>query len=140
MQGIYILFQAAAILITALCVTYAASRMAARSRMTELGIFRALGADRTAIRRITYPTAALQSAVMLALALGVNLLISGVFSTGNYIDSTAGAVSVGELLAQILLYALSAAVFVFPSTYGGLLIFLIGFFRRPIIESSREYE
>ena len=139
-QGIYILFQAAAILITTLCVTLAASRMAARGRVTELGIFRAMGADRAAIRRITYPTAGAQSIAMLALAVGVNLFIGGFFSTGNYIDTTAGAVSAGEALLQMFLYAISAAVFVFPSTYGGLLLFLHGFFRRPIIESIREYE
>ncbi len=139
-QGIYILFQAAAILITALCVTWSASRMAARSRMTELGIFRALGADRTAVRRITYPIAAAQSMLMLVLALGVNLFINGFFSTGNYIDSTAGAVSAAELILQALLYMISAAVFVLPSTYGGLLTFLHSFFRRSIIESIREYE
>lgn len=139
-QGIYILFQAAAIMITALCVTWSASRMAARSRTTELGISRALGADRTAIRRITYPTAAAQSLLMLALAMGVNLFINGLFSTGNYINSTAGAVSVGEFFLQILLYSISAAVFVFPSTYGGLITFFTGFFRRPIMESIRVYE
>ena len=138
--AIYTSFQAAAVFITALAVTGSASRMLARSRERELGIIRALGAGRDTVRRITYPVAALQGCAVLVFVLAVYLAVSGIFSTGNYVGSTEGSVPLAQMLAESLLLVLSAAAFVIPSVFSGLVAFLFGFFRRSIITSVRETE
>ncbi len=139
-EAIYSAFQIAAVLITTLSVTYSASRMLAQSRAGELAVIRALGGSRRHIRLVTYPTAAAQAGVILLLSLFVNAFISKIFSTGNYIGSTEGARAISELVSVVIVYAVSTAFFVIPSAFSGLLTFLFGFFRRPIITSIRETE
>ncbi|MGM9653629.1 MAG: FtsX-like permease family protein [Eubacteriales bacterium] len=139
-QGVYILFQAVAVLATTLCVTYAASRMSARSRAPELAVLRALGANHQTIRRVTYPTATMQGAAILLLATFINLTISNTFVTETYVASREGAQSAAAVLAELLMSVLSAACFVLPSVYSGLITFLHGFFCRPILTSIREPE
>jgi ABC-type antimicrobial peptide transport system permease subunit len=138
-QGISNAFQIVSVLLTTLCVTYSASRMSARSRAPELAVFRALGADRSAIRRVTYPLATLQGGLILVLAMVVMLAASSA-NTPTYIDTTAGARAISEILGELLVYTVSAVTFVLPSVYSGLLTFLYGFFRRPILSSLREPE
>lgn len=138
-QAIYTAFQIAAVLITTLCVTYAASRMSAHSRAQELAVFRALGADRRAIHRVTYPLATLQGGVILCVALLLNLALNSM-TAATYVGSAEGAKALGEHLSGVLVYLISAAVFVLPSAYSGLITFLHGFFRRPIMTSLRETE
>ncbi|MBR3708949.1 MAG: hypothetical protein IKM17_08065, partial [Lentisphaeria bacterium] len=88
--------------------------------------------------RVTYPIAAAQAAAILILSLFVNAVIGKIFSTGNYVGSTEGARAVSELLGVAIVYAVSTAFFVIPSAFSGLLTFLHGFFRRPIIASIRD--
>jgi len=139
-KGIYILFQIAAVLITSLCVSCSASRMCARARTGELAIIRSLGADKRMIRKISFSVATMQGIAVLVLALTVYMFLSGGFSTGYAVGSTEDAVSLGEFVGLPLLYMGSAALFVLPSVYSGVLWFLIGFFRRPIIASIRHKE
>ncbi len=139
-EAIYSAFQIAAVLITTLSVTYSASRMLAQSRAQELAIIRALGGSRKDVRRVTYPVAAAQAGAILLLSLFVNAAISKIFSTGNYIGSTEGAKAISELVSIVIVYAVSTTFFVIPSAFSGLLTFLHGFFRRPIITSIREQE
>jgi len=137
--GIYNAFQIVAVLVTTLCVTYSASRMNAHSRAPELAVFRALGADRRGIYRVTFPLATLQGALILAVALVVQAM-AGSIGAPTYVGTTEGARALEELLAEGLVYAVSAVVFVIPSAYSGLVTFLWGFFRRPIMSSLQRPE
>lgn len=138
-QAIYNAFQIVTILITTLCVTCAASRLSIRTRTRELAVFRALGASHQDIRRVTYPVAACQGCVILIAALMLNLILSSITTT-TYIDSREGAIQLNELFINIATYSASAIVFVLPSVFSGILMFLPGFFRRPIISSLRNSE
>jgi len=136
-QLIYNLFQIVAVLITTLCVTISASRMAAAGRASEFAVLRALGADRKTVCAAAYPTATAQGALILILSVFLNAALHSI-NEPIYIGSTAGAKPLSEILTGILIYALSAALFVLPSVYGGLSMFLHGFLRRPILSSIRE--
>lgn len=134
-EGIYLLFQALSLFATTLCITFAASRISTQSRCRELAVFRALGADRAAVRRVTYPLATAQGASILALVL---MLAVAIFSDGSYVASREGAKSLHEAAGTLLSFWISAAIFVIPSVYGGLSAVLHSFFRRPILASLRE--
>ncbi len=139
-RTIYISFQIAAVLLTTLAVTYSASRMLAHSRVQELSVIRALGGSRKTVRRVTYPVSAAQAAALLLLTLLVNACIGTLFSTGYSIGTAEGRRLSFDDLFAIAVQAAAAVVFVLPSAFSGLLTFLCGFFRRPIITSLRDTE
>ncbi len=138
--AIYIAFQAIAVLITTLCVTHAASRMLAASRASELGVIRALGGSKSTIRQTTYPIAAMQFFAVLALSLWLSGTITGAFATNITVASRENAKTIAEIVSSGLLGVCTAVCFVLPSAFSGLIAFLIGFFRRPIIAAIRETE
>ncbi len=139
-SAIYTAFQTVAVLVTTLCVTHAASRMFAASRTSELAVIRALGGSKSTVRRVTYPIASLQFGAVLVLALIFNGVINRAFATNITIASTENAKALAALASEALLPLFSAVCFVLPSAFGGLISFLIGFFRRPIIAAIREVE
>ncbi len=139
-SAIYTAFQSVAVFVTTLCVTHAASRMFASSRSAELGVIRAIGGSKSTVRSVTYPIAALQFGAVLVLALLINGIITDAFATNIAVASRENAKTIAELLASGLLGVISAVCFVLPSAFSGLISFLIGFFRRPIIAAIREVE
>lgn len=139
-SAIYTAFQTLAVLITTLCVTHAASRMLAASRNQELGIIRAIGGSKRTVRAVTYPIAAVQFCAVLVLSVILFQSVTDGFATNMDVASKNNAKALTALASEALLPLCSAIFFVLPSAFSGLISFLAGFFKRPIIEAIREVE
>ncbi len=135
-EALYLCFQSLFIFITAITVTVCSSAGAANERHREFGILRALGMTRRNINGVARSLATVEGVIISLLA-----VVLFAFLSDARLQSTALRVSTGKSMGELLILGLaaflSAAVFVFPSVFGGLSLSLFRFHRRSVIHSLR---